>query len=156
MQANEESCYCVTSSLARSIHTELQEGNQATLTGKILFYQQPRIKQQETITFGLSVLSFVSRSSSKDRTKLWPSCFLFAKNEVHKIQNKRTRLILMRGRKKKTNPRSFRVLCYLHRDAGCFHLFLFFFCPPPAFQDNNLNAKPELHFFALLKHCGNL
>lgn len=62
------------------------------------------------------------------------------------------------GEEKKSDPLSFRVLCYLHRDAGYSHLFLFFFCPP-AFQDNNLNLKPELHFFfffALLKHYGNL
>lgn len=61
-------------------------------------------------------------------------------------QANQTDTFLWGGGKTETNPVSFRVLCYLHRHAGCSHLFLFR-CPTPAFQDKKLERRARIPFF---------
>lgn len=75
--------------------------------------------------------------------------FLFAKKEVRKIQNKQTRHILMGGGEEETNSLSFRLLHYLHHDAGCSYLLLFFALLLP-FKINNLNTKSLNYIFFCL------
>lgn len=73
---------------------------------------------------------------------------LFKKKGLSEIQNKPTRCILIRGKNILALQGSAVIFIRMPAALVCFF-------PPPAFQDNNLNVNPELHF-AFLKHCGNL
>lgn len=90
VQKKEESC----------CDFKLQESNQATLTGNILFDQHLWIKATGDNNF----LSFPLFTTARARTEQSYGQLAFClqrKKEVREIQNKQTRHVLMSGRKKK-------------------------------------------------------
>lgn len=80
--------------------------------------------------------------------------FLFQRNEHSEIQNQPcTRIHSYEGGKKKLLAQAVIFImdaapCQM-QSAAWYGLF-----SPPAFQDNNFNVEPELHF-AFFKHDGN-